>query len=79
MAADDRRELGHVRSFDAEKGWGQITSDEFYDVLFVQATSLELREGQPVEYSRQIQSGPRGPRVVALDVRIVDADAEPSA
>jgi cold shock CspA family protein len=72
MAADDRRERGHVRSFDAEKGWGQITSDEFYDVLFVQAGSLEFREGLPVEYSRQIQSGPRGPRVVAADVFVVD-------
>jgi cold shock CspA family protein len=72
MAADDRRERGHVRSFDAAPGRGQITSDEFYDVLFVQTAALELREGQPVEYSRQIQSGPMGPRVVAVDARIVD-------
>jgi cold shock CspA family protein len=72
MVADDRRERGHVRSFDADKGFGQITSDEFYDVLFVQATALELREGQPVEYSRQIQSGSQGPRVAAVDVVIVD-------
>jgi cold shock CspA family protein len=71
MAADDRRERGHVRSFDPEKGWGEITSDEFYDVLFVQAATLELREGLPVEYSRQIQSGPKGPRVVAADVVMV--------
>jgi cold shock CspA family protein len=79
MAADDRRERGHVRSFDASTGCGQITSDEFYDVLFVQAAALEVREGQPVEYSRQIKSGPHGPRVVAVDVRIVDAAEEPSA
>jgi cold shock CspA family protein len=78
MAADDRRERGHVRSFDPETRSGQVTSDEFYDVLFVQASALELREGQPVEYSRHIQSGPRGPRVVAVDVRIVDAEQESS-
>jgi cold shock CspA family protein len=78
MAADDRRERGRVRSFDPEKRSGQVTSDEFYDVLFVHASALELREGQPVEYSRQIQSGPRGPRVVAVDVRIVDAEQESS-
>ena len=55
-----------------------MTSDEFYDVLFVHSSALELREGQPVEYSRQIQSDPRGPRVVAVDVRIVDAEQESS-
>lgn len=78
MAADDRRERGHVRSFDAAKGSGQITSDEFYDVLFVQAAALELREEQPVEYSRQIQSGPHGPRVVAVDVVIVNESRDPN-
>jgi cold shock CspA family protein len=78
MAADDRRERGHVRSFDAEKGWGQISSDEFYDVLFVQAAVLDLGEGQPVEYSRQIQFGPQGPRVVAVDVVIVNESRTPN-
>jgi cold shock CspA family protein len=81
MAADDRRERGHVRSFDPGKGYGRITSDEFYDELWVHAAQLRRRdaddvvtlmEGQQVEYSRQIQSGPRGPRVVAVDVVVVN-------
>jgi cold shock CspA family protein len=80
MAADDRRERGHVRSFDAAKGYGRVTSDEFYDVLWVHAAHIRqgdaggaqtLEEGQPVEYSRHIQSGPHGPRVLAVDVVIV--------
>jgi cold shock CspA family protein len=80
MAADDRRERGHVRSFNPDSGCGQITSDEFYDVLFVRAAqvrpdaanqSIELHEGQQVEYSRQIHSGPNGPHVVAADVEVL--------
>ena len=55
-----------------------MASDEFYDVLLVQAPGVELWEGQEVEYSRQIQSGPHGPRLLATDVRIVD-ESEPSA
>lgn len=81
MAADERRERGHVRSFDPGKGNGRITSDEFYDVLWVHGAQIRqgdaesvqtLQEGQRVEYARHIQSGPHGPRVVAVDVVIVN-------
>lgn len=80
MAADDRRERGHVRSFDADTGCGRITSDEFDDVLWVHGAQIRqgdaesvrtLQDGQRVEYSRHIQSGPNGPRVVAVDIVVV--------
>jgi hypothetical protein len=87
MAADERRERGHVQSFDAGQGSGRITSDEFYDVLLLDvrqsqqspaSAAVNLREGQAVEYSRQVQSGPHGPRLVATDVVPVD-EPEPEA
>ena len=87
MAADERRERGRVRWFDAEKGHGQIASDEFYDQLWVHrdavgadppagATTGALRDGQAVEYCRRIQSGPRGPRVIAVDVLVLSGPNE---
>jgi hypothetical protein len=78
LAADDRRERGRVSAYSVEKGYGRIVSDEFYDVLLVQGTQVRLEpglaiadallEGTPVEYSRQIQSTPEGPVVVATNV-----------
>jgi cold shock CspA family protein len=77
MAADDRRERGRVRWFDPERGRGQIESAEFYDVLWVRAEHVRtgksggamlVKEGQPVEYGRRVQSGPQGPHLEAVDV-----------
>jgi cold shock CspA family protein len=84
LAVEDRRERGRVRWFAPEKGYGQITSDEFYDVLWIREADVsepgaglaQLEEGRHVEYSRQVVSGPQGPRVVAMDLVFV-ADAEP--
>lgn len=76
LEADDRRERGSVRWFDAAKGHGQIESEEFYDVLWVHAGQVRMTgagvpamvEGQRVEYVRRVRSGPRGPHLVAVDV-----------
>jgi cold shock CspA family protein len=79
MAAGERRERGHVRWFKPAEGHGQITSDEFYDVLWVHSAGVRqpgdhgggLREGHAVEYIRHVQSGPHGPRLIAMDVVVV--------
>ena len=70
-----KRERGRVRWYQADKGYGRITSDEFNDVLFVHFSSIitaggfrELRQGEAVEFTRTIQPGPSGERPVALDV-----------
>lgn len=83
IAADDRRERGHVPWFKSHKGYGRITSDEFNDVLFVhfsgirgESTFRDLREGQNVEYSRQIHPGPHGARAVAVDVVVLPDAAD---
>ena len=79
-AADDRRERGHVCAFDPVTGRGQITSDEFDDVLLFDAAQVRrdgdsrsavLREAQPVEYCRRIQSAPTGPCLVAADIDVL--------
>ncbi len=85
LAADDRRERGRVRWFTADKGHGQIASEEFFDDLWIRAAELRpnsagptgaLREGQPVEYSRRIQAGPQGPHVFAVDVLVLSDNEE---
>ena len=77
LGADDRRERGRVRWFDAGKGHGQIESEEFYDVLWIYAEQeradgsgvpVIVTEGQHVESARRVRSGPQGPHIVAVDV-----------
>src|SRR4051794_6434535 len=80
LAADDRRERGHIRRFDPRTGHGQIESAEFYDILWVHAEHVRadgsgapvvLPEGEHVEYVRRVRSGPMGPHLVAVDVVVV--------
>jgi hypothetical protein len=87
LAADDRRERGRVRWFDAGSGRGQIESEEFYDVLWVSGEHLRageshaplgMSEGQPVEYGRRVRSGARGPVLVAVDVVTLPAASRES-
>ena len=74
---DHTRETGRVRWFKAEKGYGRIRSDEGGDLLFVHFSSIAqdgfraLAPGQPVEYTRTVQPGPRGPRAAAVQVTVM--------
>ena len=75
MSDHPTRERGRVKWFKAAKGYGRITSDEFKDVLFVHFSFIDqgggfraLREGQLVEYTRELQPGPHGIRAVAMHV-----------
>ncbi|MDN5572074.1 MAG: cold shock domain-containing protein [Propionibacteriaceae bacterium] len=67
---------GRVRYFDAEKGFGFLSSDEGGDDVYVRTAALPdgvatLKRGQKVEFG--IVDGKKGPQ--ALSVRLVDAPA----
>lgn len=67
---------GRVRYFDAEKGFGFLSSDEGGDDVYVRTTALPegvttLKRGQKVEFG--VVDGKKGPQ--ALSVRLVDAPA----
>ncbi|WP_269779653.1 cold-shock protein [Propioniciclava soli] len=67
---------GRVRYFDAEKGFGFLSSDEGGDDVYVRTTALPegvttLKRGQKVEFG--VVDGKRGPQ--ALSVRLLDAPA----
>lgn len=65
---------GRVRYFDAEKGFGFLSSDEGGDDVYVRTAALPdgvttLKRGQKVEFG--IVDGKKGPQ--ALSVRLLDA------
>ncbi|WP_342372929.1 cold shock domain-containing protein [Propioniciclava soli] len=67
---------GRVRYFDAEKGFGFLSSDKGGDDVYVRTTALPegvttLKRGQKVEFG--VVDGKRGPQ--ALSVRLLDAPA----
>lgn len=65
---------GRVRYFDADKGFGFLSSDDGGEDVYVRTTALPhgvttLKRGQKVEFG--IVDGKRGPQ--ALSVRLVEA------
>ena len=74
VASPDRRQIGKVKFFDKERGFGFVTPEEGGRDVFVHISAVEraglstLREGQKVAY--ETETGRNG-KVAAINLKVI--------